>query len=192
MINMKYDVKKITGVAVLLAIEIVLQTIGNYISLGPISINLSLIPIALGAIMYGPFAGALLGFINGVVVLFAPSTQALFLAYAPLGTVITCLLKCTIAGLVAGFAYKLIAKKNSLLAAIIASLLVPIINTGLFALASFTIVIKAIEALNGGNANLMRFVFIALIGWNFIFELSVTAVLSPTLARVINIIKKEQ
>ena len=85
---MKYDVKKITGAAVLLAIEIVFQTIGNYISLGPISINLSLIPIALGAILYGPFVGAILGFVNGLVVLFAPSTQAIFMAYAPLGTVI--------------------------------------------------------------------------------------------------------
>ena len=188
---MKYDVKKITGAALLLAIEIVFQTIGNYISLGPISINLSLIPIALGAIIYGPFVGAVLGFINGVVVLFAPSTQAIFMAYAPLGTVITCLCKCTIAGFVAGFAYKLIAKKNSLVATIIASLLVPIINTGLFALCTFTIMIKAIENLNGGNANLMRFVFLTMIGWNFIFEFSITAVLSTTLARIIKIVRKE-
>ena len=185
------DVKKITGAAVLIAIEIVLQTIGNYIALGPISINLSLIPIALGAIIYGPFVGALLGLINGVAVLFAPSTQAIFLAYAPLGTIITCLVKCSAAGLVSGFAYKLIEKKNAFVATLVASLLVPIINTGLFALFSFTLLIKAIEALNGGNANLFRFVFLALIGWNFIFEFSITLVLSTTLARIIKI-KKEQ
>ena len=189
---MKYDVKKITGAALLLAIEIVLQTIGNYISLGPISINLSLIPIALGAILYGPFIGALLGLMNGVVVLFAPSTQAIFMAYAPLGTVLTCLLKCTIAGFVAGLVLRLIEKKNVLVATVIASLLVPIINTGLFAVGAFTIMIKAIENLNGGNANLMRFVFLTMIGWNFIFEFSATAILSTTLARIINIIKKEQ
>ena len=185
------DVKKITGAAVLIAIEIVLQTIGNYIALGPISINLSLIPIALGAIIFGPFVGAILGFTNGLVVLLAPSTQALFMAYAPLGTVITCLSKCTIAGLVAGLVFKLIEKKNFFVATLVASLLVPIINTGLFAFFSFTILIKAIEALNSGNANLYRFVFLALIGWNFIFEFSITLVLSTTLARIIKI-RKEQ
>ena len=193
---MKYDVKKITGVAVLLAIEIVLQTIGNYISLGPISLNLALIPIALGAILYGPFAGALLGLINGVVVLFSPSTQALFMVYAPVGTVFTCLLKCTIAGLVAGLVYKLIAKKNDLVAAIVASLLVPVINTGLFALASMTIVLKAVQAVMGmlgvEGMNFYRFLFLIFIGWNFIFEFAITAVLSPTIARIIRIIKKEQ
>ena len=188
---MKVDsVRKITGVAILLAIEIVLQTIGNYISLGPVSINLSLIPIALGAILYGPIAGAFLGFGNGLFVLLAPSTSA-FLSYSVLGTIVTCLLKCTIAGLVAGLVYKLIEKKNALVAAIVASLLVPVINTGLFVLSVFTIFFGLFsEAV--GNENMVKFVFLTMIGWNFIFEFGITAVLTPTIARIIKIVKKEQ
>ena len=190
------SVKKITGIAVLLAIEIVLQVIGNYVSLGPISLNLALIPIALGAIMYGPFAGALLGLANGVVVLFAPSTQGLFLVYAPVGTVFTCLLKCTIAGFISGLVYKLLSKKNDLFAVVLASLLVPVINTGLFAVASMTIIVDAVKAaqkiLKATDLNYYRFLFLIFIGWNFIFEFGITAFLSPTINKVIKIIKKEQ
>ena len=189
---MKYDVKKITGVAVLLAIEIVLQTIGNFITLGPISINLSLIPIALGAILYGPLAGALLGFINGLLVLFAPSTQAIFMAYAPLGTVITCLFKCTIAGFISGLVYKLIAKKNSLVATIIASLLVPIINTGLFIVGCYIFFSSWVIQGSASFSNQFTFFLMGVLGWNFLFEFGVTSILSTTLARIIRIVKKEQ
>lgn len=188
---MKNDqVKKITGVAILLAIEIVLQAMGNYITPSVVSINLSLIPIALGAILYGPLAGALLGFGNGLVVLLSPSTEA-FLSYSLFGTIVVCLLKCTIAGLLAGFVYKLIAKKNTLVGSIVASLVVPVVNTGLFVLAVFTIFFGLFQPI-GTTDEIMKYVFLIMIGWNFVIEFSITAILSPTIARVINIIKKEQ
>ena len=188
---MKNDqVRKITGVAILLAIEIVLQAMGNYITPGVVSINLSLIPIALGAILYGPFAGALLGFGNGLVVLLSPSTEA-FLSYSLFGTIVVCLLKCTIAGFLAGLFYKLIAKKHSLLGAIVASLIVPVVNTGLFVLGVFTIFFGLFQPI-GSTDQIMKYVFLVMIGWNFVIEFSLTAILSPTIARVINIIKKEQ
>ena len=188
---MKNDqVRKITGVAILLAIEIVLQAMGNYITPGVVSINLSLIPIALGAILYGPLAGALLGFGNGLVVLLSPSTEV-FLSYSLFGTIVTCLLKCTIAGLLAGFVCKIFAKKHSLLGSILAALVVPIVNTGLFVLAVFTIFFGLFEPI-GTTDEVMKYVFLVMIGWNFVIEFSLTAILSPTIARVINIIKKEQ
>ena len=191
---MKNDaVKKMTVTAILLAIEIVFQVIGNYITFpGGVSINLSLIPVALGAILFGPLSGAFLGLMNGVLVLFAPSTQVLFFQYAPLGTVITCLSKCTIAGLIAGLVFKLINKKNFLVAAIVASLLVPVLNTGIFTLCAFTIILKAIEHMNEANINTFRFVFLIVITWNFLLEFVITTVLSPTIAKVTKIVSKEQ
>lgn len=192
MINMKnYDVRKINGIAILLAIEIVLQTIGNFITLGPISINLSLIPIALAAIMYGPWAGALLGLVNGVAVMLAPSTAA-FWGFSVAGTLITCTLKCTLAGFVSGLVFRLLEKKNTLIAVIVASLLVPLINTGLFVASVFTIFFGLTKEWNGGTENIAKFVFLTLIGINFIFEFTITTVLSPTLHRIIKIIKKEK
>ena len=191
---MKNDsVKKMTGTAILLAIEIVFQVIGNYITFpGGVSINLSLIPVALGAILFGPLSGGFLGLMNGVLVLFAPSTQVLFFQYAPLGTVVTCLTKCTIAGLVAGLVFKLINKKNFIVAAIVASLIVPVLNTGIFALCALTIIAKAIANMNEGNINTLRFVFLIVITWNFLLEFVVTTVLSPTIAKVTKIISKGQ
>ena len=191
---MKNDsVKKITGIAILIAIEIVFQVIGNFITFpAGVSINLSLIPVALGAILFGPWAGAMLGLINGILVLFAPSTQAIFFDFAPVGTVITCLTKCTAAGLVSGFVFKAIEKKNFLVGAIVASLVVPIINTGIFALCALTIMVKAIENLNTEGINTFRFVFLIVITWNFLLEFTITTVLSPTIAKITKIITKEK
>lgn len=191
---MKYEtVKRITGVAILLGIEIIFQIFGNLITLpGGISINLSLIPIALGAILFGPLEGAFLGLINGVLVLFAPSTQALFFQFAPFGTIITCLSKCTIAGLVSGFVFKLINKKNFIIAAIVASLVVPILNTSIFALCALTLISKAIAKMNEGHENVFKFLFLMLITWNFLIEFLITTLLSPTIAKVSKIVTKEQ
>ena len=187
---MKNDrVKKITGIAILLAIEIILQTVAFLTSgIFLVSFNLALIPIVVAAIVYGPWAGAFLGLFNGVIVLLDPSTE-LFLGYAPFGTVITCLLKCTIAGLVAGLVFKMIAKKNKTIGAIVASVLVPIINTGLFALACFTIIGSVVDALNDGQRS-MEFVFLALIGWNFVFEFGITAALSPTIVKIMKVMTR--
>ena len=94
--------KKMVGTAMLAALIFIFQMIANFIPITGVTLNLSLIPIALGAILYGPFAGALLGFGNGLVVLLSPSTEA-FLSYSLFGTIVVCLLKCTIAGFLAGF-----------------------------------------------------------------------------------------
>lgn len=178
-------IKKITGVACLIAIEIILQIIGNYVSIfNGVSLNLSLVAVALASIVYGPFSGALLGLINGIIVLLSPSTQALFLDVAPLGTVVTCLCKCTLAGLISGFVYKAIAKKNATVGSIVASLLVPIINTGIFALCAMTLISKAIDQMNSNSVNAMRFLFLTVIGFNFIFEFTATTVLAPSLDKI--------
>ena len=47
---------KMAGTAVLTTLIFIFQIIGNYVSVAGISINLALIPIAIGAILYGPWA----------------------------------------------------------------------------------------------------------------------------------------
>ena len=126
------NVRRITGIAILLAIEIVLQTLGNYIAVFGISINLALVPIAVGAIVYGPIADAFLGLCNGAMVLASPSTQALYFQYSPVGTVFTCLLKATLAGAVSGLIFMAMKKNHSRAGGIISSVIVPILNTALF------------------------------------------------------------
>lgn len=183
--------RTITGVAILLAIEIIFQVIGNFVAFpGGINLNLALIPIAIGAIVYGPLAGAFIGFMNGLLVLFSPSTQSFFMVNAPLGTVITCLSKGILAGLISGFVYKAISKKNTSIGSIVASLLVPIINTGIFALCAFTVLLPAIRANNSNSESLWKFIFLTLIGFNFIFEFLVTAVLTPAITKIMKIMTR--
>ncbi|MBQ2509866.1 MAG: ECF transporter S component, partial [Erysipelotrichaceae bacterium] len=93
--------KNITGIGILMAIVIILQLLGSFIRFGPFSISLVLIPIVVGAALYGPFAGGLLGLTFGVVVLLS-GDAAPFLAVNVFGTVLTVLLKGALAGVFAG------------------------------------------------------------------------------------------
>ena len=74
----KVDTKKLVGVALFTAIVVVLQLIGSGIKLGPFSISLVLVPIVVGAALYGKSAGAWLGFVFGFVVLLTLSTRRRF------------------------------------------------------------------------------------------------------------------
>ena len=102
-----FTVRTIAGMGILSAMVVVLQLLSNYVQFGPVSITLALFPIAVGAMLYGPIGGMLLGLLDGVLVLTAPSTISFFFAITPFGTIITCLGKTAIAGLVAGFIFKL-------------------------------------------------------------------------------------
>ena len=56
-------IKRLVGISILTALVVVLQLLGNYITIGTVNITLALIPIAVGAILYGPVAGLFLGFL---------------------------------------------------------------------------------------------------------------------------------
>lgn len=177
-------IKTITGLGLLTALVVVLQVISNYIQL-PISITLSLIPIVVGAIAYGPFAGAFLGFINGIIILTAPSTTGFFMNYSVAGTFITCLTKTTVAGFIAGLIFKGL-KEKPLLGTILASISLPIINTGMFVGYTFAFFMKGIEELAGkaGFENPVVYLFIGFIGINFIIEFAVNSLLSPFISQL--------
>lgn len=177
---MNDKVKRLTALGALTALIVILQFISNYVAIGPVSITLSLICIVIGAYLYGPIAGLFLGLVNGAIVLTAPSTQ-FFLAYKPLWTVLVCLLKMGIAGLVAGF-MPMIFKKHEKVGVIVASLLVPIINTGLFAIGSLLFFMDLFN-------NSVAYLFLSVIGINFLIEFGVNALLSPSVYFIIKVVK---
>ena len=132
-----FSAKNVTTLGVLLALVIVLQAFGGTISFGAVTLNFTLIPIVLGAIVLGPGAGAILGLACGVVVLIqviiAPAGfYALIWLNDPVVTVLTCIIKTTAAGLVSGWLCSLLKKKNQTIAVFVASGIVPVINTALF------------------------------------------------------------
>ena len=190
-------IKRMVGIAILTAIVIVLQVLSNYVQIGAISITLALVPIAVGAILYGPIAGAILGVFMGIIVLTAPSTQAYFFVNNPAATIFLCLLKTGVAGLVAGFLFKLFAffakktenkkKKNALFAAgiIVATLIIPVINTSLFIAGATMFFLNSVY---GGSAMaIINGVFTT----NFLIEFIVSAVLSPAIVTLIKVIVRE-
>ena len=192
--KLTFTSKQITGIAVLLALVIVLQALGGTIVIGPVQLNFTLIPIVLGAIIFGPIVGMLLGFACGVVVLIqvimgAVPFYALIWSNDPVVTTLTCIVKTTVAGLVAGIAYDIIAKKNSLLATFVASALVPVINTALF-IVGCLFMTDSVHAMASSEAtNVLVFILVSLVTFNFFIELAINLVVSPALARVIKIIK---
>ena len=191
--NRKITTKQIAVTGLLLALEIIFQIISNYLQFGPVNINISLVVIVLAAVICGPLSGAIVGFFNGLITLFSPSTLAIFMPVNPAATVIVCLLKCTLAGLIAGFIYKLLAKKQHLIGLIISSALVPIINTGIFSTFALLFFRPFLESVASGNnfPNIWSALILGVIGINFLIELPTTIVLSTLSGTAIVLRKKD-
>lgn len=187
--NSTSKVKKLTGVALITALEIILNYISGFITIGQVNINLALIPIIVGACIYGPSAGAFIGAVNGIMTCFAPSTVALFIPHNPVATVILCILKTAAAGFAAGLIYKLINKdgRRDLPGAIAASAAVPIINTGIYILGVYAFFLPIYEQWNDKGMNIFIFVIISVITVNFLIELAISLILSPAVQRIIRI-----
>ena len=173
-----FTTRQIVITGLMLALEIVLQVVGNYLQFGSVNINLSLVAVVMAAVLAGPASGAIVGFFNGVMALLSPSTIALFMPISVVGTFLACLTKCTLAGLAAGFIFKCLRKKNLVLALILSSICVPVINTGLFVVYCLLFFRPLLENLCGEGSNIYIFLFSTFIGINFIVEAISTPVIS--------------
>ena len=123
---MNTKTKNMVGVALFTAIVVVLQFLGGGIRVGGMfSISLVLVPIVVGAAVYGWQAGAWLGFAFGVAVLLSGDAAA-FLVIDFMATIFVVLLKGTACGFVAGLAYKALSGKGNHLAVYTAAILCPV------------------------------------------------------------------
>ena len=183
----KKQTQKLVLAAIMTALVIVLQLLGQFIKLGPFSVSLVLVPIVVGAAMCNYKVGAWLGFIFGVVVLLS-GDAAPFLAVNVWGTVITVLVKGTLCGLCAGLCYKLFEKINRYMAVIVSAIVCPIVNTGVFLLGCKLFFMSTITewGMALGFQNAAQYMFLGLAGGNFVFELLVNIVLAPVILRIIS------
>ena len=177
-------IKFITGLALLLAVEVVLSIISNYMP-GTVNFNLALIPISIGAVLFGPIGGFILGAANGIVTLIAPGTQV-FVAQNAFATVLLCILKTGLAGLVSGYVYKVIKIINTNGAIITSGILVPIVNTSIFILG----VILFFLPLYGEGKQAIGVLFSSVISINFLIEFLISALLCPAVIQIINVSKR--
>ena len=108
------------------------------------------------------------------------------------GTIITVLVKGTACGAVAGVVYKLLSKWNSFAGVLGASLICPIVNTGIFLLGCQLFFLDGITSwgIEAGYTNVVAYMFLGLAGGNFIFELITNLILGPAAATLIKTIKK--
>lgn len=189
--NREEQIRKIVTIAILGAFVACLQLFSNYIQFGQVSITLALIPIVIGAIIYGPAAGFILGLIDGVMCFIAPSTIQLFWPYSILKTLILCLFKTSIAGLLSGVIYN-IFKKKTFVATFLAAIIVPLANTGIFTIGMFTLFSDIINSFNPNGKNIFIFFIVSFIGINFVIEFAINSLLSPAIIKILELVKKDE
>lgn len=184
----RFNANTIIGLGLLTAIVVVMQFISMGLRFGTFSITLTLIPIVVGAALYGWVSGAWLGFVFGVSVLLTGDANT-FLAVNIPGTITTVLVKGILAGLCAGLVYELISKKNQIAAVLVSAVIAPVVNTGIFILGSYIFFLDYLSGLAEGT-NLFVFILVALVGINFFIELGTNLVLNPAILQIIRIGKK--
>lgn len=177
--------------AMFTSLVVVLQLLGTFIRFGPFAISLVLVPIVLGAAMCNPKIGAWLGFIFGVTVLVSGDAAA-FLTVSVPGTIATVLLKGTASGLTAGLIYKALEKRNHYLAIVAAAVVCPVVNTGIFLLGCKFFFMETIAGWASalGFANATAYLFVGMIGVNFLVELAANIILAPVILRIVNLFRK--
>lgn len=178
--------------AVFLAMVILLQVTLGSIKIGPVSFTFVLVPIVLGATVVGVWEGAFLGFAFGVVTIImgvvgADSFTNILLNAHPILTVATCLVKGTVAGVVAGIVFKPFKGKNELVGELLAAYVAPTVNTALFILGALTMYDTIADI---GGTNVIYFLVIGCAGINYLVEVAINFVCAPSIARVISAIKR--
>ena len=194
----KSSIIRMTELAVLTAIVLILQLLGIGIKLPFLAtpVSLVLIPIVLGATVLGPKAGAWLGLVFGLEVYIVAGvmgmdffTMTLFNDH-PIVTFLICTVKSTLAGFLCGVVYKLISKRNELLATFVSAAIAPIINTGVFVLGCLFITDTLKGNFVGEGTTVIYFLIIGCAGLNFIFEFLINMVFAPALNRLVTVLNK--
>lgn len=185
-------IHKLVGTALLTALVAVVYFLTMGITVGPFNITFALIPIVVGAALYGWQAGGWLGLVFGAMVLLTGGANTFLVVNVP-GTIITVLVKGAAAGLVPGLIYGALEKKNRWAATICAAAAAPIVNTGIFLLGCFAFFMDTIDvwAAGAGIDNAVTYMMTAFVGVNFLVELGSNLLLSSVIVRIVDIVKNK-
>ena len=183
-------------IALLSALVVVLQLFFSQIRIGAVTLNFVLVPIVIAAVFIGPAAGFFIGALAGITTFVQVFTSGdafyvFLMTTNPAATAFLCILKTAIAGLLAGYAYRLIGmvSKYRSLNVILSSVVCPVVNTGLFVLGMFFIFGNALtaDAVFGQmiTGSVMTFILVILVGFNFFIELLLNVILCPILTKAL-------
>ena len=197
------------GLSMLTALVVVLQVLGGSITFGSFSITLVLIPVVIGAALFGPKDGAFLGGVFGLItyVNCVNGTDAggsMVFAANPYFCALVCIGKGILSGWIAGLVYRwvygLLSKddrhegKNtfrSYCAVFSAAMIAPVVNTGTFITGMLLFFKDTLDSWAAGTPTL-RYIIFGLTGINFLIELGVNIVCAPGITTIIQVIRKER
>ena len=186
-------IKRLVGIATLCAIAFVLQfwisgVLPKLRIGGGTAINLALIPVVVGAILYGPLGGLSVGVFLGMVTLLPGQGAEGFYVnwYMTILAIILCLLKTGLAGFLAGWLFRLFSKKSFIAAIFASAIITPVINSGTFLLLyGLLIYIMTGQAYDATFVATFAAIWIA-----FLVELVVNIVLAPAISSLVKILAK--
>lgn len=190
--------------AMLVALVVVLQMVSAVIPPigGTVSITLTLVPVVVGAILFGVKGGAVLGFSFGAIVLINCVTGLdiggnILWNNNPFFTALICFVKGTAAGILPAVVYNLAKGKKEktcntrkYISALLAALCAPIANTGLFVCGMVLFFMETLKAWAGGS-DLASYVLLGLAGLNFLVEFIINIVLTPAIVRIVEAVKNK-
>lgn len=189
-------IQRMVGIALLMALVIVLQFLGGILTTASgFSISLVLIPIVLGAAVFGPSAGAILGGTFGVIVFINCVTGtdlggAMVFQANPILCFLVVMGKGILAGMAAGGVYRLLRGKSKYIAMLCAAIVCPVVNTGIFIACMLTFFREVLSAWAEGG-DVVTYILTGLVVANFVPELIINVVFSPASARILQIVNKK-
>lgn len=189
-------IKRMVSLAFLMALVLVMQMLGSIIpAIGGFSISLVLIPIVMGAVLFGPSAGALLGATFGTIVYIncitgADPGGAMVFQADPFLCLLVVMGKGVLAGTLSGLVYKLIGKWNVHIAMLFAAIICPVTNTGVFIVCMLTF-FKDVLAAWAGGGDIIAYVLSGLVLMNFVPELILNVVFGSVGHTIIHVVKRK-
>ena len=189
-------IKRMVSIAFLMARVLVMQMLSGIIPpLGGFSISLVLIPIVMGAVLYGPGCGALLGATFGAIVYIncvtgADPGGAMVFQANPVLCLLVVMGKGVLAGLFTGCVYKLVSKWNAHVAMLCAAIVCPVTNTGVFVACMLTF-FKDVLAAWAGGGDIIAYILTGLVLMNFVPELILNIVFGTVGHTIVYVVKRK-
>lgn len=136
----KSSTRYLVELALFVAIILVMKLTGlSSIPVGPLNMTLSMVPIAIGAMLLGPLAGGVLGMIYGFTSLYdavsgASVMTGIFFQISPLNTIVLCVVMRVLVGVCTGWLFRLFRRidRTGTVCYFLGGLTAPLLNTLLF------------------------------------------------------------
>ncbi len=196
--NRLFNTRSLTYFAVLVALTIVLQLFANAIPIGAggASLNFSLLSIVLCGMLLGPWYSLALGLVSGIITTVQVATGqggifSIMYLETPFMMILICMLKISLAAFLGGYLFKII--KNKWVATFVSSAVVPVVNTGIFIIGMLIVngaLKNAAAEVELDASNVLVFILVTLVSFNFFIELGLNIVIAPALYRSVGAIEK--